>query len=208
MGEPYKMTFVNATDQPWFFAVYKSVPESPGLSSVAWQVRGLPQQLQGSKAPQADVTWQMSYGLCIANFDQNFRQYTGSQYGTAVLGQTYQVESKNGIPSIDPNATGTTTSDQIILTNSTSSPVTPVTMGFTLGGNIVVAEQNVGGGQKTIYRVHPTYYVACFHNVVLGELVDESVAIGPVQVSYTGGVHSKTVQASKTLAGDYTLQVS
>ena len=122
---------------------------------------------------------------------KNFRQYTGSQYGTALLGQTYQVESKNGIPSIDPNATGTTTLDQIILTNSTSSPVTPVTMGFTLGGNIVVAEQNVGGGQKTIYRVHPTYYVACFHDVVLGELVDESVAIGPVQVSYAGGVHSK-----------------
>ena len=206
MGEPYTMTFFNATDQPWHFAVYKSIPDSPGLSSVAWQVRGVPPQQGNNKPPSAQVTWEMNYGLCIADFDKDFNKFTGNQFATASLGQTYSVKSDDGIPSINSTPTGTTASNQIVLANSTI-PGQSVTMGFTLGGNIVVAEQNVSGGEKTTYRVHPEYYVACYRNIVLGQLVDEGVAIGPVFVKYDGGKHAKQVQASKSVSGDYFLEV-
>ena len=206
MGEPYKMTFLNATDQPWHFAVYKSIPASPGLSSVAWQVRGVPPKQGGNPPPSAQVNWDMNYGLCIADFDKDFNKFTGTQYGSASLGMSYEIKSDDGIPTINPSPTGKTTSDQILLVNSTT-PAMPVTMGFTLSGNIVVAEQDVGKGERTTYRVHPQYYVACYRNIVLGQLVDEGVAIGPVLVSYDGGAHSKTVQASKNVAGEYFMEV-
>ena len=98
------------------------------------------------------------------------------------MGKSYEVKSVDGIPNINSSPTGKTASDQIVLVNSTT-PAMPVTMGFTLSGNIVVAEQDVGKGQRTTYRVHPQYYMACYRNIVLGQLVDEGVAIGPVLVT-------------------------
>ena len=62
-------------------------------------------------------------------------------------------------------------------------------MAFTVSNNIIAVEDDVGGQQETIllYRVHPTHYVACYRNIVLGQLVDEGVVIGPVEVKYEGG---------------------
>ena len=84
MGEEYEMRFENATDQPWHFAVYQTYPTSPGLSSVAWQVRGLPPQKVGSPPPGATVSWTMNYGVCSADFDTNQQKFTGSQFAPAI----------------------------------------------------------------------------------------------------------------------------
>ena len=124
----------------------------------------------------------------------------------ANLGNKYKIESLDGIPSIDTNPIGTGSPDQITLRNATS-PVTPLTMGFTLGGNILCIERDVGGSQETIYRVHPTYYVACYRNIVLGQMVDEGVVIGPVEVKYEGGAKKMTVEASKDATGNYHMNV-
>ena len=206
MGEHYEMKFQNATDQPWHFAVYQKFPTSPGLSSVAWQVRGLPPQKIGSPAPSATVSWTMNYGVCIADFDTDGQKFTGDQFAPANLGNEYQVTSSDGIPDIQSTAYGSTTSDQIVLKNNTSNPVKPVTMGFTVSNNLICAEQDVGGKQSTIFRVHPSYYVACYRNIQLGQLVDEGVTIGPLPVEYTGGVHKHTVQAYKDPSGNYFLK--
>ena len=93
------MIFQNATDQSWQFAVYQTMPDSPGLSSVAWQIRGLPPQQVGSPPPQAEVDWTMQYGICIADFDKNFNRFTGTQFAQANLGNAYEVSSNIGIPS-------------------------------------------------------------------------------------------------------------
>ena len=205
MAESYILTLKNATDQPWHFGVYQKSPTSPGLTSVAWQIRGIPPK-QGGTPASAQVNWTMSYGLCIADFDEDQQRFSGSQMASAYVGNKYKVESLDGIPSIDTKPTGTGSPDQITLRNATSSPVTPLTMGFTLSGNILCVERDVGGLQETIYRVHPTYYVACYRNIVLGQMVDEGVAIGPVEVKYDG-VHQMTVEASKDIAGNYHINV-
>ena len=72
-GTEYKMTFENSTDQPWHFGVYQKNPESPGLTSVAWQVRGVPPQ-EGDKPSSAQVNWTMQYGICICQFRQRLQR--------------------------------------------------------------------------------------------------------------------------------------
>ena len=52
-----------------------------------------------------------------------------------------------------------------------------------------------------------TYYVACYRNIVLGQLVDEAVVIGPVEVKYEGGNNSAKVVASKDAGGNYRLSI-
>ena len=206
MADSYKLIFKNATDQAWHFGVYQKIPTSPGLTNIAWQVRGVPPK-KSDIPSTAQVNWTMSYGLCIADFDEDQRTFTGSQMAPALLGNKYKVESLDGIPSIDTTPIATGSSDQITLKNATS-PVTPLTMGFTLGGNILCVERDVGGMEETIYRVHPTYYVACYHNIVLGQMVDEGVVIGPVEVKYDSGIRQMTVEATKDPAGNYRINVS
>ena len=200
------MFLENATDQPWHFGVYQKHPMSPGLTSVAWQVRGIPPQA-GSVPSSAQVTWKMDYGLCIANFDKDQQRYTGKQFAPAYLGNVYKVDSLDGIPNIEAKPTATGSPDQIVLVNNTGPPATALTMGFTLSNNIIAVEDNVGGKQETIYRVHPTYYVACYRNIVLGQMVDEGVVIGPAEVKYEGGAKQMTVEASKDAAGNYHINV-
>ena len=200
------MTLENGTDQPWHFGVYQKHPSSPGLTSVAWQVRGIPPQT-GSVPSSSQVSWTLDYGLCIANFDKDGRKYTGKQFAPAYLGNVYKVATLNGIPSIDTKPTATGSPDQIVLKNNTGPYASALTMGFTVSNNIIAVENDVGGEQETIYRVHPTYYVACYRNIVLGQLVDEAVVIGPVEVKYEGGNNSAKVVASKDAGGNYRLSV-
>lgn len=48
---------------------------------------------------------------------------------------------------------------------------------------------------------------SCYHNIALGGLVDEGIAIGPVEVKYDAGVHAATVELFKDLAGNYQMKV-
>ena len=203
--EQYKMILKNSTDQPWHFGVYQKHPASPGLTSVAWQVRGIPPQISDI-APTAEVSWMMEFGVCIADFDKNGRKYTGTQLAPAQLGNNYQVVSIDDIPTISTTPTGTGSAYQIVLRNKTGPPAMKLSMGFTLHDRIVVVEDDVGGLQKTIFRVHPTYYVACYRNIVPGQLVDEGVVIGPIEVSYVGGFHVASVEAFKDSSGNYQLK--
>ena len=200
------MIFFNKTNQPWHFAIYQKYPESPGLNSVAWQVRGVP-PIEGSRPSSAEVNWTLNYGLCIANFDKDIMGYTGKQFAPANLGNIYEVVSLDGIPSIDTKPTGVGSPDQIVLKNQTGPPAQPVTMGFTASNNIIAVQDDVGGSEETIFRVHPSYYVACYRNIVLGQLVDSGVAIGPVEVKYEAGARVAKILASEDAGGNFRLSV-
>lgn len=203
--EDYKMILRNSTDQPWHFGIYQKQPSSPGLTSVAWQVRGLPPMV-GEVPPSAEVNWALEYGVCIADFDEDERKFTGIQFAPAHLGNNYKIVSLDGIPSISTTPTGTGNADQIILKNSTGPPATKLSVGFTLSNKVVVVENDVGGLQKTLFRVHPTYYIACYRNIVPGQLVDEGVVIGPIEVRYDAGFHVAVVEAFKDSTGNYQMK--
>ena len=184
------MTLENTSTNPWYFAIYQTFSDT---SSIAWQVIPLPQQNPGNPPSSGTVNWTMSYGTFIAGFDQVIGGSTGVEYANATLGNVYQATSEDGIPTINPNSVGSTTQDQIIFTNRTS-PAAPITMGFTLCDNMLTSEDNVGGNESTYFQESDTYYVAAYHDIKLGQLIeDASASIPPIAVIYGNGVFEHTV---------------
>ena len=179
MSTNYQIKCLNSTDKSYFFGVYQTFPQSPGLRSVAWQVRGLPPK--GDFPSTADIDWSLSYGVSIADWDKDGKTYTGQQIVDAELGKSYQVKMTQGtIPAIDRNPTGSTSPGIINFTNTTPKVLN---MGFTIAGNLV-AVQSVSGGETIMFDVHPTYYVACYRNIKRGQLVDSGIELKPVKVEY------------------------
>lgn len=191
---PYSIKFINDTDENYYFGVYQAFPSSIGLKSIAWQVRRLPKR--GSAPTTSQVSWTMSYGIAIANWDQNEKEYTGTQQLDADLGNAYEVVSDGDFPNIDPKPTGTTSSGQILFKNNTKSPnAMDLDMGFTVAGNIIAIKPKIHPGEKTLFDVHPTYYVALYRDIKLGQLVDSDVVFGPVTVAFTEGKRTIGVEA-------------
>lgn len=198
MSSHYHITCINSTDQSYHFGVYQTFPNSPGLKSVAWQVRGVPRK--GEVPSTGDIDWMMIYGVSIAKWDSDGKKYTGKQMVSAELGKAYQVKMTQGdIPTILPN--GTTSPGLIKFKNSTTHKLD---MGFTLGGELITV-QNVSGGQTINYEVHPTYYVACYRDIERGQLVDSGVEIGPVEIKYPNGYSKCDVEAA-IVGGKYVLK--
>ena len=202
--EEYQLVLQNATDQPWYFGVYQMYPEHLGLTSVAWQVCGLPPSLDYRPATR-HIRWNMDFGICIAEFDRYEQKYVGVQYASASLNHSYEVISLDGIPSISTAATGSGRMDHLIVKNKTDTPGVSLSLGFTQSGEIA-AIANIRRNQKAEYSLQPTYHVACYHNIVPGQLVDEGIAIGPEEVKYDAGIHEVTVEISKDPTGNYQLK--
>ena len=191
MGTRYHITCVNSTDKTYFFGVYQDFPDSPGLQSIAWQVRGVPPK--GSSPSTSSIDWTIQYGVSVANWDANGKSYTGQQIVDAELGFSYRVYLTQGeVPTIDPIPTGTTADGQIKFLNDTNKALD---LGFTLDGRLI-AVQNVSGGETINYVVHPTYYVACYRDIKQGQFVDTGVQLGPVTVAYGNGYAKCEVEAA------------
>ena len=58
-----------------------------------------------------------------------------------------------------------------------------------------------------MYGLQPTYHIACYHSIGLGQPVDEGIAMGPVEVKYDAGVHTVTIEMLKDRTGNYRLQL-
>ena len=201
---PYFINFINDTDENYFFGVYKQFPDSPKIKSIAWQVRRVSKR--GSIPTTSKVSWTMSYGIAIANWDQNQKRYTGTQKVDADLGDVYEVVSKDDLPNIDPKSTGSTLPGQILFENNTKNPAMNVHMGFTVANNIIAIQSEVHSGNKAIFNVHPAYYVSLYRNIKLGQLVTSGVVFGPVEVEFKNGLTSIGVEAYMD-NGSYKLEV-
>ena len=183
----YNVKFINNTKEPYHFAIYQHYPESPGLHSVAFQVRGVPANAF------ANATWVMKFGTSITEFDPNGKNWTGEQIQEAQLESKYEIKMVEGdIPTINPVPVGSTGSGNILLQNTTSKKLN---VGFTVD-NSLVAVQEVKGGEASEYYVHPTYYVATFRNIQQGSLVDSGVVLGPKQLKFADGYTSYVVEAA------------
>ena len=199
MATVYNIKCINNTKESYFFGVYQEFPESPGLKSVAWQVRGVPPA--GSIPSTSDITWTMTYGVSVANWDPNGKTYTGQQIVNAQLGKVYEVKmTELAIPTINPIPVGNTDPEQIELKNETSQKLD---LGFTVD-NSLMAVQSVHGGEGINFVVHPTYYVATYRSIQQGQLVDSGIQLGPVEVKYENG-YTKAEVLATVVAGKYQL---
>ncbi len=195
MDESYRITCVNSSDKSYHFGVYQAFPNSPGLRSVAWKVRGVPPK--GLVPSTADIDWTLTYGVSIAKWEPNGKAYTGQQIANAVLGKVYRVVMTEGdIPAIDPTPRGNTSEGVIQFKNNTDKPLA---MGFTVDGSLITGSvQDVAGGESINFDVHPcpVYYVACYRSIEEGQVVDSGIEIGPVQVKYEEGNTKCSVEAA------------
>ena len=190
MATNYTVRFKNSTPNAYHFAVYQQHPESPGLDSIAWQVRGLPP----NGINRAD--WSLDFQVAIANWDENAGQYTGRQLVQANLGEVYSAVIVQGdIPDIQKTPTGTTSPGLIKLQNNTN-PAKAVTMGFAVSNTLIAAEKSVSAGATTNFKVHPEYYIACYRNIKEGQLVDEGIQVGPVKLVFADQNTDYTVEAA------------
>ena len=189
MAKTYTVQFKNSTENPYHFAIYQKYPNSPGLESIAWQVRGL--------APSATnrVDWTLDYQVAIADWDSNASQYSGGQMIPAKLGQSYEVVTlESDIPSINPNPTAPTGKEFIKLKNNTHPPK-KVTMGFAINHKLIAAQKDVAAGEIVEFKVHPKYYIACYRAIEEGQLVSEGVMLQPVTLEFQNDYTDYTVEA-------------
>ena len=190
MSDRYTVHFKNSTKNAYHFAVYQKYPESPGLDSVAWQVRGL-----GPNATNR-VDWTLDYDVAIADWDANDSAYSGQEVEPAQLGKVYEVKIEDSdIPVINTTPIDTTGPGLIKLHNNTKPPKT-VTMGFAINKLLVAAEKDVNAGESVEFSVHPEYYIACYRSIKQGQLVSAGIELGPVTLEFKDGYTSYKVEAA------------
>lgn len=199
MAMIYTVRFKNSTQNFYHFAIYQKCPNSPGLESVAWQVRDL-----GPGATNR-VDWSPDYQVAIADWVLNNGQFSASQICCAAVGKVYEVSTKDGnIPVINPTAIRTTSPGLIQLLNNTT-PAQAVTIGFAIANNLVAAQMNVAAGKSVEFSVHPKFYIACFRAIKQGQIVSEEIELGPVTLELQEGCTDYTVEAA-SVAGTITLK--
>ena len=192
MSDRYTVHFKNSTQSAYHFAIYQKYPESPGLDSVAWQVRGL-----GPDATNR-VDWTLDYDVAIADWDANDCAYSGQEVEPATLGSVYEVTTEESdIPVINTTPIDTTGPGLILLCNNTK-PTQNVTMGFAIDKLLVAVEKDVNAGETVEFSVHPEYYIACYRSIKQGQLVSAGIELGPVKLEFTDGYKAYKVEATDT----------
>ena len=180
MSKNIEVIFRNATDQHLHFVINRRFRGVYGLDGVAWQVRGVPAKKDTSPAPTGKVSWTNNYGIAIVEFNDDLQRYTIIQeLATAKLGKVYSVTTLDGgIPSIGEVPVGQASSPNEIMIKNMTSPGQKIALGFTLGGKLVGAENDVRSGAWSIFDHTDTCCVTCFSKPVSqGEIIPE-VKIG------------------------------
>ncbi len=193
MAASYSIKCINTTENSYYFGAYLTFPNTPSLKSVVWKIRGVPPK--GHIPSTADINWTLTYAVYIGQrcHDEYGTVCTGEQMVIAEVGKTYQVVYSNGdIPEIDRTPTGSCSVGLIHFKNNTNRPLD---MGFAISES-VISLQNVAGGEAIEFDIHPTYCVACYHNIQLGQVVDSGVELGPVTVKYEEGYTKCKVEAA------------
>ena len=174
----YTIHLANDTDTSYSFGIYQEYPDSPGLLSVVWKVKGLPAK---GAAPTRDmVEWDMNYGLATT-FKDSKDVFHAKQTIRADLGTTWQIApDANGTAAIKSLAVAAKNPAQIVVKNNMGEGISA---GFTLADNLITV-RIFHGGESVNFFVHPTYYVALFRQVKVGQLVTSNIATSPVKIEF------------------------
>ena len=64
-----------------------------------------------------------------------------------------------------------------------------------MSGAPSIYQQDVNGGATALFTVKPTYWVALFNSVILGQVISTDVSVGPMMITFPGGLTSATLNA-------------
>ncbi len=185
----YTVNFTNSTTQTWTMGVYQTLPSAPGLDSVSWQQTSVPQ------SGFSGVKWDVNYDVAIADYQQTggIGVYTASQTITEIeLGTAWDIVFKDNVQQLEA-AGSAPQNDMIVVNNNSNLKANP---GIGMSGQGSVFKQGVLSGASAQFVVEPTYWVALFNQLVLGEVISSNVIVGPLKVQYPSGLTAAHLTAS------------
>ena len=184
----YYCNFANQTEQTWTMGVYQTLPSTPGLDSVSWQQTTVPQSgLSG-------VSWNVTYNVVLGDYQQagGIGVYTSSQTLGTLLGTAWNIVFKDDVQQLAPVG-GAAQPNEIVIYNQSGRLANP---GIGMSGQGSVFQQGVVGGAAAQFTVTPSYWVALFNQVEIGEVISTNVSVGPLELQYPSGFNSATLTAS------------
>ena len=206
MAEFYSLKVQNATNRALCFTLYQKFIFNREMKSVAWKVISLAPKVKGSPFPEGEIHWTQRCGVCTAQFDTEQRKFIPNQVVTAEFGRFYKVVSLKSTPTISENYAIEDSSQHIVIQNQTSDPVMRLNLGFVVDNSVIAVEEDVGGQEKVSYPLNPFYYVACYHHIEAGQLIDEGAITGPIELRYEPGTSRYVIQAFMKPSEVYSLR--
>ncbi len=184
----YNVNFSNETYHTWTMGVYQTLPSSPGLDSVSWQQTTVPQ------SGISGVRWDETHDVAIADYQQTggIGVYSASQRLRTDVGTAWDIEFEEGVQQLKP-AGSAPQADMILVTNKSSMSANP---GIGMSGYGSVFKRGLLSGANAQFVMTPTYWVALFNQLVLGEVIGSNVTAGPLELQYPPGLTTARLTAS------------
>ena len=187
MPTTYYMDFNNNTEQTWTMGVYQTLPTSPGLESVSWKQTRVPRH--GSSG----VKWDITYNVMLGKYQQTggIGVYKGEQKLSADLGTAWEIVYQDDVQQLQ--SMGDAAPGQIIIWNHSNRLAYP---GFGMSGSGAVYKKDTLSGSSAQFIVKPTYWVALFNQIVLGEVISSNIVVGPLEIKFVEQLNRATLTAS------------
>jgi len=171
---------VNNTDQTWTFGVYQTIPDMSvnKLENVSWLQSSVP------KGGNSGVSFQVNYNVLVANYVQSGGKgvYKASQTLSANLGTNWDVVYQEGVQQLVMGSGPPPPADSIFISNKSGLQASP---GIGMSGRGSVYKNNIYSGSQALFQVTPTYYVAVFNSIVLGQVISSAVSVGdPIPIVF------------------------
>jgi hypothetical protein len=185
----YYVDFNNQLPNTWTMAVYQTLPDLVDLDSVSWKQTTVPPTNMGG------VSWTTNYNVCIADYQQirGIGVYTNSEILPAQLGTAWQVVWKDNIQQLVQVTAENVPPNFVVISNASNKLAN---LGIGMSGSATAFKRNVPGGVSVPFEVMPTYYVGLFYKLILGEVIESIVAIGPFELKFPNGTNKATLAAA------------
>lgn len=182
----YSINFTNNTPETWTLCVYQTLPSSPGLKSVSWKQTTVPH------GGVSGVQWEINYQACLAGYKQIGGKgvYKASQILQTDLGQQWDAVYKDNVQQLE--AAGATDPGKLLIQNKSGALANPA---IGVDGSIALVKSDVYSGNDAQFLVDPTYWVALYSDVTLGEVISGNQVHGPLMVKFDGGATSLDFEA-------------
>ena len=181
--------FINQTTTTWTMALFQEYPLSPGLDTVSWK------QATAPTGGTVGVAWDVTYNVALGDLQQEngIGVYKASQILPAELGTRWLITFQDGVQQMIRQGDAPEP-DQIFFTNESGLLASP---GIGMDNSASAYQRSLLSGANAQFIVTPTYYMGLFQNVVLGEVIDMNVTVGPFALAFTGGADKVTITAEE-----------
>jgi hypothetical protein len=188
----YYVDFVNNTDETWVFGVYQTIPEMTpkNLENVSWKQSTVP------RGGRSGVRWTINYNVLLADYQQSggIGVYYASQTLTTTLGKAWEVVYQDNVQQLQERSGTVPPPDSVTIYNASGLPANP---GIGMDGAGTVYKKNLLGNLTAVFQVTPTYWVAAFNQLQLGQVISSAVYIDPTMIVYNAPYNLATATLYK-----------